>query len=372
MENNESIFKKNKPKFAKDTNRLWFKELRKEAYKIVYEKSKTRQKEIYFKAFFFPFLFFLNYAAILYFGMNISLFYFFNFLLGFTLVFVFLNIIHDAVHGTIFKTKWINKYYVYLFDLMGANSYIWKIRHLYFHHNFPNVKDWDTDMEQNALFRVFSHAPYKKHHKYQHLYVLPIYPIYLVNWLVYRDFRDFFAKDQIIHKWGKIPKFEFFRLIFFKGLFIFYTIIFPKYFLDLTWTQAFVGFAIYMVTASIFALSILLTSHPNTEAIYPEVDEENKLPNTWFIHTLLTTNDVDMDNPFTRFMMGSFQFHVVHHLFPKINHVYYPEITEKLVEISEKYNLPYRKYTLGYALKSHYQMLKENGISPKELLEEAM
>ena len=42
MENKGSVFKTNKPKFAKDTNREWFKELRVEAYKIVNEKSKKK------------------------------------------------------------------------------------------------------------------------------------------------------------------------------------------------------------------------------------------------------------------------------------------------------------------------------------------
>jgi linoleoyl-CoA desaturase len=61
------------------------------------------------------------------------------------------------------------------------------------------------------------------------------------------------------------------------------------------------------------------------------------------MHMFTTTNDVKHDNWFTRFFMGSFNFHVVHHLFPNVNHVYYPEVTVLLQQYAKKYALPYRQ-----------------------------
>ena len=39
---------------------------------------------------------------------------------------------------------------------MGANSYIWKIRHIRLHHNYPNVMGWDSDFEQSDTGKGFS------------------------------------------------------------------------------------------------------------------------------------------------------------------------------------------------------------------------
>ena len=78
------------------------------------------------------------------------------------------------------------------------------------------------------------------------------------------------------------------------------------------------------------------------------------------MHMLITTNDITHDNWFTRFFMGCFNYHVVHHLFPNVNHAYYPEITSVLKQQAEKYNLPYRQFSLIHSLKNHYKLLKNN------------
>jgi linoleoyl-CoA desaturase len=105
---------------------------------------------------------------------------------------------------------------------------------------------------------------------------------------------------------------------------------------------------------------VLLPPHANTDNEFPLPGEDGSLPNNWFEHMLRTTNDVTHDNWFIRFFMGSFNYHVVHHLFPNINHVYYPEVTRKFEEYARAYNLPYRRLSLGRALKNHYVLLKQN------------
>jgi linoleoyl-CoA desaturase len=69
--------------------------------------------------------------------------------------------------------------------------------------------------------------------------------------------------------------------------------------------------------------------------------------------------------------MGSFNYHVVHHLFPSVSHVYYPEITAALKEEAIKNNLPYKSFTLVHTLLSHYKLLKKNGMV-ENIFEETM
>jgi linoleoyl-CoA desaturase len=62
------------------------------------------------------------------------------------------------------------------------------------------VNGWDTDIEQSDIFRVFPNGGYSKYHKYQHIYMPFLYPLFLFNWLVVRDFKDFFNKKKTVRK----------------------------------------------------------------------------------------------------------------------------------------------------------------------------
>jgi linoleoyl-CoA desaturase len=370
MARNTAITKTAKPVYTV-TDQEIFTRLRQEVRRLVTDLEPKRKYTILFKAWFFPSLYILIYLFALVFGSNLKIFFACYILLGLQLVFVFLNIIHDAVHGTIFKSKKANQIYVHLFDLMGANSFIWQLRHVRYHHNYPNVNGWDTDIEQSKLFRVFPDATFSPVHKYQHIYLPLLYPFYLLNWLLVRDFKDFFKKKGIVKKLVHIPRVEYLQLFFFKSVFLFYMIVLPVLVLSITWMQALLAFFIMLFTASIFSLSVLLPPHANIESEFPVPGKNNQLPHSWMMHMMLTTNDIKGNNFFTRFFMGCFNFHVVHHLFPNVNHIYYPELTQTLMQFAEEYHLPYRRFSLLTSLKNHYRLLKQNGIR-ENFFEETM
>ena len=360
-----------KPVYNNAGDQAVYRLLRQEVNEIVKLLEPERRKIILFKAFIFPILYLLIYIIALRYGNDPRVYYSAFFVMGILLVIIFLNIIHDAVHGTIFRKKWANNIFIRLFDLMGANSFIWQVRHVRFHHQFPNVNHWDTDIEQSNLFRVFPEGDYSPFHRYQHIYLPLLYPFYLVNWLLVRDFKDFFVKSRTVHKLVEIPLAEFVRLFVFKSGFLFYMIVIPKLLLHLSWLQVLGGFFIFLFTASIFSLLVLLTPHANTDNVFPQPDKDGKMPYSWMKHMMLTTNDISHNNFFTRFFMGCFNCHVAHHLFPFVNHIYYPEITERLRALAEEYKLPYREYTLFHSLKNHYLLLKQNRMQ-EDIFEETM
>ena len=360
-----------KPHYPKTGNEQIFTQLRQDVNMLVQESVTNYRPTIVFKAILFPLLYILVYSLALQWGNYKLALFGCYFLLGLLLVIIFLNIVHDAVHETVFRNQKLNRFYVYFFDLMGANSFIWRLRHVRFHHNYPNVNGWDTDIEQSNLFRVFPHGEYSGMHRYQHIYLPLLYPFYLANWLLVRDFKDFFNKDKTVRKLVVIPGKEYFKLFFFKALFFFYLIILPKLLLGISWITILIAFGIMLFTASCFALLVLLSPHANTKSEFPLPTEENQLPYDWMTHMMLTTNDVTNDNWFTRFFMGCFNYHIVHHLFPNIHHIYYPEITKLLKQYSRQNNLPYREYSLWTSLKNHYKLLKQNRI-PGNIFEETM
>ena len=352
--------RRTKPIYPKNGDEIIFTELRREVKETVSLLETKRRNAIILKALILPVMYFAVYACALMFGNHSVIYYSCYFFMGLLLVSIFLNVIHDAVHGTIFRNEKLNEAYVCLFDLMGANSFIWKLRHIRFHHNYPNVNGWDTDIEQSSLARVFPSGPFSKMHKYQHIYLPFLYPLYLANWLLIRDFKDFFNKKKTVRKLIDIPKIEYLKLFLFKGLFLFYMIVLPKLVLGVSWTVAVVAFAIMLFTASIASLMVLLSPHANTESSFPLPNADNRFEHSWMMHMLTTTNDITHDNWFTRFFMGCFNYHVVHHLFPNVNHTYYPEITSLLKKKAKQNDLPYREYTLITSLRNHYRLLKNN------------
>lgn len=360
-----------KPTFVKAKGNDLFLELRKEVNEAVRKLEPERRNYIYLKAVLFPLAYAGIYLCALVFGNNVNVLFGCYFLLGCFLLLNFLNLIHEAVHHTLFKNKRLNNWYVHFFDLLGANSYIWKVRHIRLHHSYPNVMGWDSDFEQSPMVRVFPHGSFSSMHKYQHIYLPFVYPLYLFNWLLVRDFKDYFKKDNLVWKVTRIPKIEYVKLFLFKAFFLFYVLVLPKLVLNITWGEMIAAFLIMMFTASIFSLIVLLSPHANTESQFPMPDEGGRMPNTWFMHQLSCTNDVKEDNWFIRFFMGCFNYHIAHHLFPSVNHVYYPEVTSVIENFARKNSLPYRKFSLRTSLLNHYRLLKRNAFH-ENIFEETM
>lgn len=349
-----------------------FLELQEEVNQLVESLRPEKEKQIWPKMLFFPLLYFGGYAALLIFGSNPSVFYLMYSLLGIFLLLNFLNVIHDAVHQSTFRRyRRFNRYFLYFFDLLGANSYIWKMRHLRLHHAFPNVMNWDSDLEQSPLVRIFPQSQLKKIQRFQHLYLPFLYPLYLFNWLLVRDFKDFFNTNRPVHRVVKIPKQEYVKLIFFKLFFFSYMIIIPKFVLGVSWLSALLGFCLFVFTASIFSLLVLLSPHASLYSEFPQQNESGKLPYTWFRHQLVCTNDVTNDNFFVRFFMASFNYHIAHHLFPYVHHSFYPEISGVIEDFAIKHQLPYRKFSLKTSLLNHYALLKRNALH-ENIFEETM
>ncbi len=361
-----------KPSFIKNSDAELFQKLRKEVNATVNNLEEKRRFHITVKAILFPAAYILFYLAALKWASNETVYYICYFMMGVLLVLNFLNLIHEAVHATLFRNKRINNWYVHFFDLMGANSYIWKIRHIRLHHNYPNVMGWDSDFEQSPLARVFPHSPFSKLHKYQHIYLPLLYPLYLINWLLVRDFKDFFNRKKLVWKViDKIPFIEYVKLFAFKLFFIFYTVALPVILLHVGWGQSIAAFFIMLFTASIISLMVLLSPHASVESDFPVPDEEGHMPTGWFRHQLGCTNDVKEDNWFIRFFMGCFNYHIAHHLFPAVNHVYYPEVTKLIREFASKNNLPYRQFPLATSLRNHYKLLRTNAFH-ENIFEETM
>jgi linoleoyl-CoA desaturase len=324
--------------------------------------SKSRIITLKIKVFLLPAIYIALYLSVLLHNPIAWSLYWHYSLMGIMVVVIFVNLIHEACHGNIFKTKKLNLYTYYLFDLLGANSYIWKQRHLNLHHRFPNTNGWDADIEQKGLISIFPNESIKKYHRFQHIYVFLLYPLFMLNWLFVRDFKDFFSNERIIRKTTSIPAVEYVKLFLFK-IFYLYTIVFlPILVSGYTLLETTLGLVILTTTGSVFALLVLLTPHVNIVNQFPVPENSGEISHSWFRHQFITTNDVENTNWFIKNIFGNFNYHLAHHLFPQISSVYAPEVTKIVKKFSQANQLPYRSFPLSEALIKHYQLIRTRAL----------
>ena len=136
-------------------------------------------------------------------------------------------------------------------------------------------------------------------------------------------------------------------------------LVLPSIFTEFTLVQVILGFLLLSFSGSILAMLILLTPHINSDNAFPVITKNGKIDMSWLRHQLITTNDISNTNWFIRNVMGNFNYHLAHHLFPKISSVYAPEVTSLVKSHLEKNDIPYRSYPLGVTLKKHYQLIRE-------------
>ncbi|MCB9245558.1 MAG: acyl-CoA desaturase [Flavobacteriales bacterium] len=290
-------------------------------------------------------------------------------LMGVLAVLIGLNMGHDAAHGSLSKRKFVNQLGLLAFDLVGANAYMWQNRHVHAHHPFPNVIDLDSDIQQTALVRIFPGDSLRSWQRFQHYYMPLLYLFYIPYWLFYRDIRDFFrpsigAWKSKGHKPGQIV-----RLILAKLFFLYYTLVFPLLFAPVSKATILTGFLLMLICASITVSIALISTHVGEHSKFPEPEQSDQFQHSWAAHQVITTTDFATGNFFITQAFGAFNHHAVHHLFPHICHIHYPELTPILEEVAAKYGIPYtceRKWTRS-AL-SHWRLLR----SRSKLIDDAI
>ncbi len=350
-----------KPVFKKAGEDDFFKDLQKEVQERVLNNSKI-QYRIIFKSLALVVLYLAFYSCILLFGNQTPLLFTFYILTGFTMILVFLNGFHDAAHGSIFKNRKYNNWFTYILELFGSSNFIWKKRHLLLHHPYPNMQNWDIDMKQSDVVRIFPASRWLNMHRYQHIYMWFLYFFYSLNWIFIRDFKDVFgSRDNYLKRVVNIPKYEAAKLIATKLFNIFYMVAVPMLVLAQPWYIVLLAFLVMHLSASAFGVMALLSTHVNEDSVFPMPPENGRMNITWSMHQITVTQDFCTESSLANFLFGGFNHHVAHHLFPTVAHTYYPAITPIIRKYAEKYNLPYRAFPLHKAIRSHYFLLKKSG-----------
>lgn len=284
-------------------------------------------------------------------------------LMGISKAGIGMTVMHDALHGSYSRKKFVNRLMGNSIYLLGSNASVWKIQHNLHHHTYTNILGKDEDIEEKAIIRLSPHSPHKRFHAYQH-----IYAIFLYGFLTLHRTIDEFFKLVNYHKAGILKQQkknagkEFSRLIGFKLAYLFFMLVLPVLITPLLWWQVLIGFVFMHMIAGIILATIFQFAHIVEGAEQPVPNTEGNIENEWAIHQLSTTANFARNSRILNWYIGGLNYQIEHHLFPNICHVHYRQISKIVEKTAAEFELPYNvKPTVGDAFMSHLRILRQLG-----------
>lgn len=271
------------------------------------------------------------------------------------------SIQHDGGHQAYSHRRWLNKLASYALDLMGASSFLWHWKHHIFHHTYSNISGQDTDIELGAILRVSPHQPRRWFHRWQHLYLWPLYGLMSGRWHLYGDFKDYFTGTMGPHQIPRPRGWD--AAVFWVGKLwsIALLLVVPMFFHPIWVVLLFyllVTGALGVIMSVVFQLA-----HCVEEADFPLPDSAtHRMASAWAIHQAQTTVDFARNSKVLSWYLGGLNFQIEHHLFPHVCHVHYPALSKIVEATCREYGVRYTVHrTFLAGLASHYRWLRRMG-----------
>ena len=286
-------------------------------------------------------------------------------LLGFVLASIGFNVMHDACHGSYSSREWVNGLMGLSLNALGGNAFIWKFKHNIIHHTYTNVDGIDDDIAKSPIMR---HCPTQKWvpaHRFQHIYMIPVYALSSFLWVLMLDFDKYFKRKVVNTPLQKMDVREHVVFWLSKVFYILFYIAIPVYFTG--WRNWAVGFASMHLFLGLTLAIIFQLAHvvEDTAFAHIETGETKKLDEEWAIHQVKTTANFAPRNKIISWFVGGLNFQVEHHLFPRISHIHYPAISLIVKNTCREYGIDYHEFpTMRQAVRSHFQVMRELGKRP--------
>lgn len=283
-------------------------------------------------------------------------------LLGLNLAVIGFNVMHEGGHQSFSRHKWLNQTSAYFLNVLGANSYFWKIKHNINHHTYTNIDGMDSDIDVKPFMRLHANHPRYWFHQFQHLYWIVLYGISYLAWVFYHDFEKYFTgRIGAGSAAQRLATRE--HVIFWitKIVYVAAYIVIPI--LMVGFVKAIVGFAIISFVCGLFISVVFQLAHMVEDTQFPEPDAQtSKIEQEWAIHQVVTTANFATRSKWISWLLGGLNFQVEHHLFPKISHIHYPKINQLVKETCLEFNIAYNEYpSVAKAFYSHLVHIKRLG-----------
>lgn len=298
------------------------------------------------------------YTVLVFFNPGIFLSIILCILLGLNLAVLGFNVMHEGVHGSFSRHRWLNRASAYMLNVLGASKYYWKMKHTNDHHTFTNVEGMDQDIDV-PFMRMHDGQPRRKVHRYQHIYWVVLYSVSYFAWIFWTDFTRYFN----MHSAGRqnLPLKE--HLIFWasKLIYVFVYIVIPISVLGVGATLA--GYAIVGSACGLFISIVFQLAHAvESTTFHTLAEDQTKIDQEWAIHQVSTTANFATRNKLLFWLLGGLNFQVEHHLFPRVSHIHYPQLSLIVRETCQEFNIDYLEHpTMRQAIVSHLSHIRRLG-----------
>ena len=289
--------------------------------------------------------------------------------LGLILAGVGFNVMHDANHGSYSTKKWVNELLGLTLNALGSNAFIWKQKHNIIHHTYTNVDGIDDDIAKSPVIRQCHTQVWKPAHRIQHIYLWLAYALSSILWIFVTDFVKYGSKKIYTTEMNKMSAAQ--HTIFWvsKVLYVTFYIAIPIYAVGVgAWALGYLA----MNVAMGMSLSVVFQlAHVVEETEFEFSGAEDKIiENEWAIHQIKTTANFARGNKLISWYVGGLNYQVEHHLFPRISHIHYPEISKIVEQKCKEFGIDYHAMpTMGAAIASHYRFMKMLGKKPVDIAE---
>ena len=283
-------------------------------------------------------------------------------LLGLSAAGIGFNIQHDGSHQAYSNYPWVNKLMAMSLELIGGSSYLWRWKHVLFHHAYVNITGHDTDVDLGILARLTPHQTRLAFHRWQHLYLWPLYGLLAIKWQLVDDFRKL-IRGRISEQPFPRPKgWELVILVAGKAIFFALAFGIPLRFHALGVVVLYYAVA-GLVTGTVLSV-VFQVAHCVEEAEFPvPAASTGRIGNAWAIHQAETTVDFARRSGVVAWLVGGLNFQIEHHLFPRISHVNYPVISTLVEQTCRDFGIRYTEYgSLRAGMASHFRWLRRMGM----------
>jgi linoleoyl-CoA desaturase len=304
------------------------------------------------------------YALILFGGFGAWMMLAFANVYGIAGLLLSINLGHDGAHGALSRRRWVNQVALYgSFILVGADPYLWQLRHTRSHHVFPNVNGSDIDIDNNLFLCLSPNHQKRWYMRYQHIYAPFIFWLVDIHTVFIQDVH-YLLKRRLANMTDiRHPPSAYVGFVACKAAFVALAFGIPAMMLPLAWWQVLLGGLTVSFISSCLFVYLLIGTHFAEETAFPETDASGRLAHDWPTHAMLTSLDW---NPYSRLahaIAGGSNAHAAHHLFPNVSHAHYRVITRIIAERAAEFGVPHHVTTLPRMVRSHFRFLKAMSVA---------
>ena len=278
--------------------------------------------------------------------------------MGFAAAALAFNVFHDANHGAFCADRRLNLLVARLCcTSLGAGRHFWLHKHHVLHHSYPNVFEWDDDLDTRGALRISPQQPWRPKFRGQHFYFLLLYGLHSIEWIFIKDFVQYFRSR--LNPYQESPPLTPAEQVEFFLSKVAYGVVFvvaPLCLQPVVTVAA--GFLAFHFVFGVLLAVVTQMAHINVAVAFPALGRHPRADD-WAAHQVRTTANFATRNPLVNWFTGGLNFQIEHHLFPHLPHTRYPAISAMVREVTQQFGLPYLEYqTLRQALAGHVSLLR--------------